>query len=85
MTTTVINNANWAIIWDRSAANHVCRRGAEFAYCELLLSGVTSLVDISPPWEGLDRPVRQKRIARVSEQVDAENSPHAGELVNAIQ
>ncbi|MBV9553320.1 MAG: amidohydrolase family protein [Alphaproteobacteria bacterium] len=26
--------------------------GAEFAYCELLLSGVTSLVDISPPWDG---------------------------------
>jgi cytosine/adenosine deaminase-related metal-dependent hydrolase len=25
---------------------------AEFAYCELLRSGVTSLVDISPPWEG---------------------------------
>jgi 5-methylthioadenosine/S-adenosylhomocysteine deaminase len=25
---------------------------AEFAYCELLLSGVTSLVDISPPWGG---------------------------------
>jgi 5-methylthioadenosine/S-adenosylhomocysteine deaminase len=25
---------------------------AEFAYCELLLSGVTSLVDISPAWEG---------------------------------
>ena len=25
---------------------------AEFAYCELLLSGVTTLVDISPPWEG---------------------------------
>jgi cytosine/adenosine deaminase-related metal-dependent hydrolase len=25
---------------------------AEFAYCELLLSGVTSLVDISSPWEG---------------------------------
>src|SRR5207302_1550109 len=25
---------------------------AEFAYCELLLSGVTSLVDISPPWPG---------------------------------
>jgi cytosine/adenosine deaminase-related metal-dependent hydrolase len=25
---------------------------AEFAYCELLLSGVTSLVDISPPWAG---------------------------------
>ena len=25
---------------------------AEFAYCELLLSGVTSLVDISPPWDG---------------------------------
>jgi cytosine/adenosine deaminase-related metal-dependent hydrolase len=26
--------------------------GAEFAYCELLLSGVTSLVDISSPWDG---------------------------------
>jgi len=25
---------------------------AEFAYCELLLSGVTSLVDISPVWDG---------------------------------
>ncbi len=25
---------------------------AEFAYCELLQSGVTSLVDISPAWEG---------------------------------
>lgn len=25
---------------------------AEFAYCELLLSGVTTLVDISLPWEG---------------------------------
>jgi 5-methylthioadenosine/S-adenosylhomocysteine deaminase len=25
---------------------------AEFAYCELLLSGVTSLVDISAPWPG---------------------------------
>jgi 5-methylthioadenosine/S-adenosylhomocysteine deaminase len=25
---------------------------AEFAYCELLLSGVTSLVDISAPWDG---------------------------------
>jgi 5-methylthioadenosine/S-adenosylhomocysteine deaminase len=25
---------------------------AEFAYCELLLCGVTSLVDISPPWPG---------------------------------
>src|SRR5260370_8272968 len=25
---------------------------AEFAYCELLLSGVTSLVDISPAWHG---------------------------------
>ena len=26
--------------------------GAEFAYCELLLSGVTALVDISAPWDG---------------------------------
>jgi cytosine/adenosine deaminase-related metal-dependent hydrolase len=25
---------------------------AEFAYCELLLSGVTSLVDITPAWDG---------------------------------
>ena len=25
---------------------------AEFAYCELLKSGVTSLIDISPAWEG---------------------------------
>jgi 5-methylthioadenosine/S-adenosylhomocysteine deaminase len=25
---------------------------AEFAYCELLMSGVTSLVDISPAWDG---------------------------------
>ncbi len=25
---------------------------AEFAYCELLRSGVTTLVDISPPWDG---------------------------------
>src|SRR5437660_9975079 len=25
---------------------------AEFAYCELLLGGVTSLVDISPAWDG---------------------------------
>ena len=25
---------------------------AEFAYCELLLSGVTALVDISSPWDG---------------------------------
>ena len=25
---------------------------AEFAYCELLRSGVTTLVDVSPPWNG---------------------------------
>src|SRR2546421_6922969 len=25
---------------------------AEFAYCELLLSGVTTLVDITAPWDG---------------------------------
>jgi 5-methylthioadenosine/S-adenosylhomocysteine deaminase len=25
---------------------------AEFAYCEFLLSGVTTPVDISPPWDG---------------------------------
>jgi len=31
------------------AARAAC---AEFAFCELLLSGVTSLVDISAPWDG---------------------------------
>jgi len=34
---------------DDEAARSAC---AEFAYCELLRSGVTSLVDISPPWDG---------------------------------
>jgi len=36
------------------AANDDAFRGAsaEFAYCELLRSGVTSLVDISPAWDG---------------------------------
>jgi cytosine/adenosine deaminase-related metal-dependent hydrolase len=36
------------------AASDDAFRGAsaEFAYCELLLSGVTSLVDISPAWDG---------------------------------
>lgn len=36
-----------------SAPNDMARAAsAEFAYCELLLSGVTSLVDISPAWNG---------------------------------
>ena len=136
MTTTVIRNADWGIVWDESAARHTYRRdvdiafagdrvvfvgrnytgtadrviegrdrlvspglidihshpkhepplsrgargarranrhmtglyersqafsapdneareaSAEFAYCELLLSGVTALVDISPAWDG---------------------------------
>ena len=136
MTTTVIRNADWGIVWDESAGRHTYRRdvdiafaddrvvfvgrnytgpadrviegrdrlvlpglidihshpeheplyrgvreehgvrnmhmtglfersqafsapddearaaSAEFAYCELLLSGVTSLVDISPAWDG---------------------------------
>ena len=136
MSTTVIRNADWAIVWDEEAGRHAYRRGvdiafaedritfvgrnftgpadrvidgsdrlvlpglidihshpeheplyrgvreehgvrnmhmtglyersqafsatdddaraasAEFAYCELLLSGVTSLVDISPAWDG---------------------------------
>ena len=34
MTATVINNANWAIIWDRSAANHVCRRDVGIAFVD---------------------------------------------------
>jgi len=36
------------------AASDDAFRGAsaEFAYCELLLSGVTTLVDISPAWDG---------------------------------
>lgn len=36
-----------------SVPNDMARAArAEFAYCELLLSGVTSLVDISPAWNG---------------------------------
>ncbi len=36
-----------------SAPDDVARAAsAEFAYCELLLSGVTSLVDITAPWDG---------------------------------
>ena len=38
---------------------------AEFAYCELLRSGVTSLVDITRRLAGLGRAVRQERHARL--------------------
>ena len=38
---------------------------AEFAYCELLLSGVTSLVDISPAWDGWIELFAQERHARL--------------------
>ena len=39
---------------------------AEFAYCELLKSGVTTLIDISPGVGRLGRPARQERAARAS-------------------
>jgi cytosine/adenosine deaminase-related metal-dependent hydrolase len=44
-------------LFERSQAftapdNEARAASAEFAYCELLLSGVTSLVDISPAWDG---------------------------------
>ncbi len=44
-------------LYERSQAftapdNEARAASAEFAYCELLLSGVTSLVDISPAWDG---------------------------------
>jgi 5-methylthioadenosine/S-adenosylhomocysteine deaminase len=41
-------------LYERSQApdDEARAASAEFAYCELALSGVTSLVDISPPWQG---------------------------------
>src|SRR5438128_7377751 len=44
-------------LYERSQAfsapdNEARAASAEFAYCELLRSGVTSLVDISPAWDG---------------------------------
>src|SRR5262249_13442272 len=47
----------WSGLCDRRQSFSACDEAAgaasaEFAYCELLLSGVTSLVDISPAWDG---------------------------------
>ena len=52
-----VRNMHMYGLYERSQAfsapdNEAHAVSAEFAYCELLLSGVTSLVDISPPWDG---------------------------------
>src|SRR5712675_1600983 len=67
MTKTVcVKNADWVVAWDASSGSHAYleRAGAywpddpgklacaEAAYCELLRSGVTTLVDISGDYPG---------------------------------
>jgi cytosine/adenosine deaminase-related metal-dependent hydrolase len=52
-----VRNMHMTGLYERSQAfsapdNEARAASAEFAYCELLLSGVTSLVDISPAWDG---------------------------------
>lgn len=52
-----VRNMHMSGLYERSQAfsapdGEARAASAEFAYCELLLSGVTSLVDISPPWDG---------------------------------
>ena len=52
-----VRNMHMTGLYERSQAlsatdDEARLASAEFAYCELLLSGVTSLVDISPPWAG---------------------------------
>jgi cytosine/adenosine deaminase-related metal-dependent hydrolase len=52
-----VRNMHMTGLYERSQAfsapdDEARAASAEFAYCELLLSGVTSLVDISPAWEG---------------------------------
>src|SRR5262249_45310307 len=52
-----VRNMYMTGLYERSQAfsapdNEARAASAEFAYCELLLSGVTSLVDISPAWDG---------------------------------
>jgi 5-methylthioadenosine/S-adenosylhomocysteine deaminase len=52
-----LRNMHMTGLYERSQAfaapdDEARAASAEFAYCELLLSGVTSLVDISPAWEG---------------------------------
>lgn len=52
-----LRNMHMTGLYERSQAfaapdDEARAASAEFAYCELLLSGVTSLVDISPAWDG---------------------------------
>ena len=52
-----VRNMHMTGLYERSQAfsspdEEARAASAEFAYCELLLSGVTSLVDISPAWDG---------------------------------
>ena len=52
-----LRNMHMTGLYERSQAfsapdDEARAASAEFAYCELLLSGVTSLVDISSPWDG---------------------------------
>jgi 5-methylthioadenosine/S-adenosylhomocysteine deaminase len=52
-----VRNMHMTGLYERSQAfaapdDEARAASAEFAYCELLLSGVTSLVDISPVWDG---------------------------------
>ena len=52
-----LRNMHMTGLYERSQAfsapdDEARASSAEFAYCELLLSGVTSLVDISPAWDG---------------------------------
>jgi 5-methylthioadenosine/S-adenosylhomocysteine deaminase len=52
-----VRNMHMTGLYERSQAfsapdDDARAASAEFAYCELLLSGVTSLVDISPAWDG---------------------------------
>jgi 5-methylthioadenosine/S-adenosylhomocysteine deaminase len=52
-----VRNMHMSGLYERSQAfsapdDEARAASAEFAYCELLLSGVTSLVDISPAWDG---------------------------------
>ena len=52
-----LRNMHMTGLYERSQAfsapdDEARAASAEFAYCELLSSGVTTLVDISPPWDG---------------------------------
>ncbi|HKM73676.1 MAG TPA: amidohydrolase family protein [Stellaceae bacterium] len=52
-----LRNMHMTGLYERSQAfsapdDEARAASAEFAYCELLLSGVTTLVDISPAWDG---------------------------------